>query len=145
MIDVMIIVNILLIALSVEAITEILTTSEIMRPLRLGIKKLAYINPPRENLQTCIFTWVDKLISCGYCSSVWISFFVCIWLDYRIVEDKYINLFIVTVAIHRLSNWIHVLYELIRKGRINSVEIALSLEDKYGTDGESFVEGATEA
>lgn len=140
------VINVLLLSLAVEAITEIITSSELMNPLRQRIRRLAYTSPPTDNTNTRAYAWLDKLISCGYCTSVWVALIVCIWFDYAIVRDKYISVVIMAFAIHRISNWIHVLYEIVRKGRISSMELALSLEDNsYGTDRESTAEGATEA
>lgn len=139
------IVNIILLALAVEAITEIITSSEIMSPLRLLIREKAFPYPPEDDIQTRFYAWLDKLISCGYCTSVWISALISVWYDYVMVNSRWMSTIILIFAIHRLANWIHVLYELIRKGRVGSLEVDLRVKDgEDGTNGAGSVEGTTE-
>lgn len=147
MIDILqLITSISLLSLAVEAITEIITSSDIMSPLRQWIKDKAYTYPPSDNTITRSYAWLDKLISCGYCTSVWISGALCIWSDIKIVGYAVIDTVIVVFAVHRLSNWLHVAYELIRKGRVGSMEVDVRLKDvKDGTNGEGSAEGTAEA
>jgi len=140
-----ILLSIILLSLAVEAVTEIITSSEIAKPVHAMIYRLAFTNPPVDTMATRIWSWAYKLITCGYCTSVWVSLLVCLLLSHTIMHE-YINIVILVFVIHRLSNWIHVIYELVRKGRVNTLDIALSVEEK--SDGgirESITEGGPEA
>ncbi len=91
-----ILLNILLGTVLTEAITGIVTKSEIFRPLR---KLLFDLGQDRK-----IFLWFHNLLDCGYCFSVWAgtlssfllfrdsSIFVCLLLG---------------LVLHRLSNILH--------------------------------------
>ena len=136
-----ILIKIFGLSLAVEAITEIITTSDIMAPMRESIRKLAYTIPPEENGTTKLFSWVDRLISCGYCTSVWVSAFTSIWDPVELTGYRFVDALLMIFLIHRVANWLHVIYELIRKGRVSSVDLALKIEDQDGTDGKGYAEG----
>jgi hypothetical protein len=132
-------IKISLAALVVESITEIITTSEVMSPFRNTIFKLAYPNPPADvqntnkhrlfKLVNNICVWIYKLISCGYCTSVWVSMPVGVSINCNITGNMYVDVFITVFSTHRISNWIHVVYELVRKGRVNSHELFVKIEN----------------
>ena len=121
--------NIFIITIAVEAITEIITTASIFEPLRSYIKLNAYTDPPSITVKTRIFSWLDKLITCGYCVSVWVSFSIASNMNIVITSNKYLDICIAIFLVHRLSNWLHVIYELVRKGRIKSIELNMTKED----------------
>ena len=89
----------------VEAISEIITKSDLFSPLQNWAKK-------RDTL-------VKKLFSCAYCLSVWISFIVCLFFT----EHRY-PLILEIFIVHRLSNYWHHLYEFI-------FWKAFAIKDKY--------------
>jgi len=125
-----IILSILLISIVVEAITEIITTSSIFEPLRLYIKQNAYTIPPNDKILGYILMWLDKLLSCGYCVSVWVSALTVSVSNINLLSDNLILGKILCIfLVHRISNWIHVIYELIRKGRIKEIELNMSFSD----------------
>jgi len=86
--------NILLAIVSVEAITNLLTKSEFFLP----VKK--YLFNRKSNR---FFNWFHDLLDCGYCTSVWIGWFVAILF----VVDGLTNFFIIGIALHRLANLLH--------------------------------------
>ena len=82
----------------VEAVTELITKSEFFRPLH----KLLH---SKRNNSLCKFFYY--LIDCGYCTSVWVSFFVSILFIHMSLVSVYIDWFIWWMVVHRLSNVFH--------------------------------------
>lgn len=85
----------------VEAIIEIIITSEILFPVRNWITKL---NP----------SFLGKLFGCGYCMSVWVSFQVAWMLPGNIfgllsssISFVIIDYVVRAIVLHRLSNVWH--------------------------------------
>jgi len=83
-----------------EAITEIVTKSEIFEPLRAKIFKLGQCSK--------FFNWLHSLLDCGYCFSMWSGGLVAI-LFFRDIDliHPTIDWFIVAIVLHRLSNLFH--------------------------------------
>lgn len=83
-----------------EAITEIVTKSEIFSPLRAKIFGLGQNNK--------LFNWLHGLLDCGYCFSVWAGVFTAI-LFFRDINIIHISVdwFFVGLVLHRLSNLFH--------------------------------------
>ena len=142
------IINLLVISIAIEAISEVITSSEITRPLREAFKRFTYPvdSPPSDTIVQTLKVWFDKLISCGYCVSVWVAGIVVFFsrLDFWF-GGEFIGLVITTFAAHRIANLYHVLYELLRKGRIGTYDIELKYkEEDHGDDGEGPFEGDAE-
>jgi multidrug transporter EmrE-like cation transporter len=95
-----IIIVLLIAAILTEAITEIVTKSEIFEPFRAKIFKLGQSNK--------FFTWLHSLLDCGYCFSVWSGVLVAI-LFFRGTHLLHwsIDWFFVAIVLHRLSNLFH--------------------------------------
>lgn len=144
------IIILLLLAIASEAIAEIITSSELTDPFRRKWKKWTYREdkPPTNNYFQYFKVFIDKLVSCGYCTSVWTSAFVAIWSP-TFLQIPIINWLVMTLVIHRLSNWVHVLYELIRKGRVKTHDLLVKIEvsdgEIDGAIGESKGEAEPEA
>jgi len=83
-----------------EAITEIITKSEIFTPFRKRIFDLGQSNK--------FFEWFHKLLDCGYCFSVWSGVFVAILLlrDTHLV-NVWVDPVLFGLCLHRLSNLYH--------------------------------------
>lgn len=58
-------------------------------------------------------TFTGELFSCGWCLSVWIAagVFIVVYLGFAIV--------LVPLVIHRLSNYLHYIYGILRRIRWN--------------------------
>ena len=82
----------ILLIIFVEAITEILVSSDIF----LEIREFIYLNS----------NFLGKLVHCGYCTSVWVSAAVA-WLAPSIGNYPFIEYIIAVFVIHRLSNIWH--------------------------------------
>jgi len=116
-----IILHYVLLVIAVERVTEIITTSEIFAPIRMCIKNVAYKDdePPVTFIRK-LFTYFDKLINCGYCTSVWVAFIFAIAFlprDWTLVINGF--------ALHGLANLYHASYELVRRGRVNTHDVLL--------------------
>lgn len=95
-----ILIKFLLAIVLTEALTEVITKSEIFEPLRRNIFKRGQDNK--------FFNWVHRLLDCGYCFSVWSGAFTAFLLlrDFDIVCFG-LDQFILGVVLHRLSNLFH--------------------------------------
>ena len=146
----MIFLIIILLALAVEAVTEILTSSELTEPFRLVWKRYTYPDgQPSTGFGQYVKVWLDKLITCGYCTSVWVAAFFAVLVP-MLFESAFVNWLCFVFVLHRLANWIHIIFELIKKGRIKTYDLVLlikqeeDLENENGSFGESSTEGPTE-
>lgn len=87
---------IFILSLAVESLTEIIVKSEIFRPFRDFIFKLG--------------SFFEKLFTCGYCFSVWVSTAAVSAVPDVILPLSGIfgvNALVTVLIIHRLSNIIH--------------------------------------
>jgi hypothetical protein len=136
---------IFLISVAVEAVTEIITSSELTEPLRKKWKEWTYPldGPPPDNFTQKAKVWFDKLISCGYCTSVWVGGFFGIWAPKYGTGSWLIDWLLITFVLHRIATWLHVVYELVRKGRVRTYDLEVKMQDSEEYDG-SVGEGTTE-
>jgi hypothetical protein len=90
----------------VEAITELLSKSEIFKPFREFF----------FNRRECkLLGFIHNLLDCGYCTSVWVSFFVVtVFISF---SNTYLDIFLMSIVIHRLSNIFHFVIDRINKDR----------------------------
>lgn len=86
----------ILAVIATEGITEILLHSNLLEKIRTRLSK---------------FWLFSEILSCGWCLSLWISIFVCslIFLHLEII--------LVPIVIHRLSNYWHFGYGILKKIR----------------------------
>ena len=135
----------LLLVIACEAVTEIITASEITNPIRSWWKKYTYKLdiPPDDTFIQKVKIFLDKLISCGYCTSVWVAMPLAFFSPFTL---SVIWWMIMVFVIHRLSNWLHVVYELVRKGRVNTHDllVKLTVEQENGSVREDSSEEYTE-
>tara|TARA_R110000751_G_scaffold6623_4_gene28181 strand:+ start:1887 stop:2351 length:465 start_codon:yes stop_codon:yes gene_type:complete len=139
-------------ALAVEATSEIITSSDLTFGFRSWLKKIVYPEVPNENLNgfgRYVIAWFEKLISCGYCTSVWVAAFLSLalptiysditGLGYAGSEpiEQACGYMISVFVMHRLSNWIHVLFELVKKGRVKTFDIMYQNNENNENNGDS--------
>ena len=96
--------QILLVIICIEAVTEIITDSSLFQP----VKKFFFT---KEN-RLCMF--IHDLLDCGYCLSVWVSLIIITYLSILnlwVVDIFNCNLLIpiYVFSFHRLSNLIHII------------------------------------
>lgn len=83
-----------------EAVTEIVTKSEIFRPFRETIFLIGQGN--------WLFKWLHNLIDCGYCFSMWSGMLMSVLLLSEVNIVHYtIDWFIIAIILHRASNVLH--------------------------------------
>jgi hypothetical protein len=102
------ILYILLMILSVEATTNIVSKSELFKPIRKYLFNLSKYRAIK---------FLHDLIDCPYCTSVWVSLFhVCTLVLVSIFGgiDIFI-LFMCVLSLHRLSNILHHLIDRINR------------------------------
>lgn len=121
MIDILILI---LLALAVEACTEIIVNAKITDGIR------AYIFVKATNLDSkqsdySFWPFVNNLVTCGYCASVWVSVLFAFFAP-RLWDLWFIvNLFIMVLVLHRLSNVIHMIIMLLYKGRVLTMDVEI--------------------
>lgn len=94
-----------------EAITEIITKSELFSPLRKF-----FFN--RRKIKFCNF--IHELLDCGYCTSVWVGLFTaCIFF---FVNNAVFNVFVMGILLHRLSNLLHFIIDRINRNHDLTLE-----------------------
>ncbi len=83
-----------------EAITEIVTKSELFEPLRSKVFKLGQSNK--------FFKWLHSLLDCGYCFSVWSGILIALlfFKDIGLLHWS-MDWFFVAIVLHRSSNLFH--------------------------------------
>lgn len=129
---------VLMAAFAVEAIVEIIVASKLTANVLKRLKKRA--NPIiidgctacADDNRLSFFKFLDGLLNCGYCVSVWIAGFFALFLPplfdtYSIWLLTHLTNWLLTTAIlHRLSNWLHVIFMRMKNGRVQTVDIHLS-------------------
>lgn len=102
----------LLAIVAVEAMTEIITKSEVVSPVREFFFNKRKIK---------IFDWIYSLLNCGYCTSVWIGVFVSIiWFCF---DSKFLDIIFIGLVFHRLSNMLHFIIDRLNKDRTRDVNL----------------------
>jgi len=119
----------IILIIATEALTEVVVASEfpLFLELRTRLAQLAIPDTPRRDVKQYLIVAVYKLFSCGYCFSMWSAGFFGFFAP-KLLENGFINWMCLTFVLHRLSNWLHVLYELVRKGRVHSHDVVLKLD-----------------
>ena len=108
MLRVLIVIGLILFAVILtEAITEIITKSELFKPIRKFFFK------KKEN-RLC--NWIHDLLDCGYCTSVWVAWFVATCII--VVNNIVLNAFFAGIVLHRLSNIFHFIVDRIDRNSI---------------------------
>lgn len=130
------ILDIILLSVIVERITEIVTTSKIADLIYKNRLKYAIYgqNKPLEStFRSNVLKFIEMVTDCGYCTSVWVAFGISL-----LYPSYFDNPFFDAMVLHGGSNLYHVIYELVRRGRINTHDIrcTLVMEDNSGKDEE---------
>lgn len=104
---------IVLLSILTEACVELLTKSAFFGFLREYIDKKAEVS---KGVVGAVYSFVHKVVHCPYCCSVWAALFsVCLVVlaavfsgfSFVITGNLGVDLFILLVVVHRLSNFIH--------------------------------------
>ena len=110
------IIQIVIIILNIEAVTNLLSKSELFKPLREGLFNLS------NNRGSKLAGFLHDLIDCPYCTSVWVSLFyvscVCISANSPLFLIFFIY-FCAIIVLHRLSNIVHHIIDRIDKNNLN--------------------------
>lgn len=144
MIESLDLLRLLVLVVATEAVTEILVAAKITDGIRAFIFLKAF-PPVQENAEPVVGKWqwrfMHDLFSCGYCLSVWVAaLFACLapqWFSLVII-----NWVVMVFVIHRASTLFHVLFSLIKKGRIRTYDIELTHKVVDGSIGQT---GSTES
>ncbi len=122
-----------------EAIVELLCKSRLFLPLRNFIDNIT-----SKDSWFCknIVGFINKIISCGYCTSVWVSSVITPLViffseGYEITNIKnWLLVIMLVIFVHRVSNYLHMFIDKwVDKFYSNKESVVILREDKT-TDGE---------
>ena len=88
--------KILLIVVSIEALTELVVKSEFFSPLRNFF----------SGKESKLYSFIDSILQCPYCFSVWSSLIVI-----SISYNDYTIFILYILSSHRLSNMLHNIFD----------------------------------
>jgi len=110
------VLQILVTIIVIEAMTNILSKSELFRPLRKFL-----FESKNKSLR-----FIHDILDCPYCTSVWVSVFCVIMLYLYINEilPQMLALFFIGILFHRLANILHFVID-----RLDSNHIDLDKDD----------------
>jgi hypothetical protein len=150
----------------VEAATEILVEAKITELVRQAIRERAYPQTPEGATEPVLgprrWRFLADLLSCGYCTSVWVAMLAAVLAPWVVRPQEacwlvlagawLVNWLLAVLVLHRLSNWLHVVYSLVKKGRVRTYDIELThypltvkVEVDDGGSGQGECEGGPEA
>lgn len=97
-------IKILILALTTEALVELFFTAAPLQPIRRAMIE-----------RTPLLNSVDfgHLLNCKFCVSVWFGFFT--YFTFLLFGDPFFTFFCFWVIIFRLSNYFHVLFSYLRE------------------------------
>lgn len=131
----------LLVILATERTTEIIHHSKIFFPLRqwLGVRALA--KTPRTPVKLLfMFGW--GVVDCGWCLSVWVSFFFALFLPGECFQPIATgNLLVKWLAVVGLANLWHAIFQLVYRGRVLTVDITHNFGADYDDDDDGGDDG----
>lgn len=104
----MIVVYFIIAIILTEAITEVVVKSFFFEPLRKY-----FFNRQEKNV---VYNKISYLLECGYCFSVWAGMFSSIFMFkiYDDVELSNVQLIVIGIVVHRVSNILHYLIDRLR-------------------------------
>ena len=110
-----------------EAVTEIVVDSKLFLPFHSFVGRKAYPAdaPPPTGVRK-LWVFLGALTSCGYCFSVWVAGVISLLMPGCLSVFVW---FAYTMLIHRLSNFIHIILQLIKRGRVKSYDLNLTLSE----------------
>ena len=132
-----VIVQYILLGLASEALAELIVDSKFSAKFfRDPWKKWTYPidKPPPDTYFQRFKVFVDELWSCGYCTSVWTSGFLALFVSLdgprALVNNVLVCWLISTLIIHRISNWTHAIFEIVRRGRVRTHDLLVRVSEQ---------------
>lgn len=116
-------VSCVLLAVVVEAITEVLVASKLFAPVRtiVATAALPVVDGVKRHLIRYMpLAFLNAIFGCGYCMSVWVAAAAAISVRIPLpLETCCFGAFIVnTMVLHRLANFLHIVVMIVYKGRV---------------------------
>lgn len=100
------IILLILLPIACEAITEIIGSSDVFKPLR-------------EYTESRKIPILSNLLDCKYCLSVWISMIIVMAYFVINVHTCFIMYLIYVLVVHRLANLVHILMDCLIQYKYN--------------------------
>lgn len=131
----------ILLVVFVEGLTELIVESKIMNRFRMAIKQRGSLNPEDPNAfnleipKFSSWSFWAMVISCGYCTSVWVSMPVA-FVSPDVISNGEgfgkvllvpVNIILAIIILHRASNLLHMGFILAQKGRVKTFDVELKI------------------
>jgi len=116
-----VLLNMIFAVILAEAITNILTKSTILAPIR------EFLFNRRKNR---VFKFLHNVLDCPYCTSVWVGVF-CAYMLYLYICKQLpliLVLFFMGIVLHRLSNLLHFFVDRLDKSNSDIVLLDKEIE-----------------
>jgi len=118
----------IIIILATERTTEIINDSKLFFPLRNWVT----INSISGLRYRRLFIFINDVLTCAWCLSVWVSMFFCWFLPgghFEILAPH--NILVKWLALVGAANLWHALFRLVFRGRVITVDINHTFVDDY--------------
>lgn len=146
----------LLLVVFTEAVTEILVAAKITDGFRAFVFRRALPEVPEGHHETKTlpvgsryWRFINDLLSCGYCTSVWVSMGAALFAPWWLATGYWcgwvINWLVMVFVLHRCSNFLHVGFSLIKKGRVKTYDIEIVHKHQVTIDGSIRQVGSQES
>lgn len=126
--------------IAVEAATEILVDAKITDGFRAWLFRKAMPEVPEGwpddqpiPVGNAFYRFTNDLLSCGYCTSVWVAFAAACFSPVEVTSWWVPNWLINSLLLHRLSNLFHIGLMLVKKGRVRTYDMEVTV--KRSNDG----------
>lgn len=156
MIEAIDVLRFLLLVIWTEAVTEILVAARITDGLRAYIFKKAFPEAPDglpegedPPIGPGFWRFANGVLTCGYCTSVWVAMgsalFAPRWLLPQEWYGFFFNWLLMVFVLHRTCNYLHVVFSLIKKGRVKThdIELKVQVQDDGSTGQTGSPEGSS--
>lgn len=138
-------IHFLLLVIAVEAMSEILVAAKITDGFRRWLFLKAAPEVPedwpegKDPPKGCwLFRFWNDVLKCGYCTSVWVAGLAAVLSPLHLSGCPFANWLVSLLVIHRLSNLFHIGLMLVKKGRVGTYDMEVTVKGLHdGSSGET--------
>ncbi len=139
-----------------EAVTEILVAARVTDGLRAFIFRRAFPEVPEGQphpkdppVGPGFWRFANDVFTCGYCMSVWVAMgsavFAPRWLPVEDWHGVFFNWLLMVFVLHRAGNYMHVVFSLVKKGRVKTHDVEILHKHRVEHDGSDGQIGGSES
>lgn len=156
MIEAIDVLRFVLLVVWTEAVTEILVAARVTDGLRAYIFRRAFPEIPEDQphpkdppVGPGFWRFANGVFTCGYCMSVWVAMGSAVFAPWWLATGHWTgwlaNWLLMVFVLHRTCNYLHVVFSLIKKGRVKTydIELKVQVQDDGSTGQTGGPEGST--